>query len=143
MLIKGLEMAYRKDANYAFDITPDPQKYRLIGCSLVGWTHGDMQGKNLGMWLQDRARKEYGQAKFAEVHAGHIHHEQVKEKYLLKLIEDTVVYQDGGIAVKHLPTISNSSFWEHQQGYPQGVKSMACFVWSETQGLRETWYSNL
>jgi hypothetical protein len=141
MLIKGLEMAYRKDINYSFDTLPNPQKYRLIGCSLIGWTHGDMVHKNMGMWLQDRARKEYGLSRFAEVHAGHLHSESRTETY--RTYTDKTDYDDGGVVVRHLPTISNASAWEHQQGYPQGVKSMACFVWHETQGLRETWYSNL
>jgi hypothetical protein len=135
MLIKGLEMAYRKDNNFVFDTLPNPQKYRLIGCNLIGWTHGDMIHKNMGGWLQERARKEYGQSRFAEVHAGHLHS--------TSRIEYKTTYQDGGVVVRHLPTISNASAWEHQQGYPQGSKTMMSFVWHEDKGLRENWYSNL
>ena len=135
MLIKALEMAYRKDDNFSFDASPNPQKYRLIGCNLIGWTHGDMIHKNMGGWLQDRARKEYGQSRFAEVHAGHLHS--------TSRTEYKTTYQDGGVVVRHLPTISNASAWEHQQGYPQGSKTLMCFVWHEDKGLRENWYSNL
>ena len=135
MLIKALEMAYRKDDNFSFDTLPNPQKYRLIGCNLIGWTHGDMIHKNMGGWLQDRARKEYGQSRFAEVHAGHLHS--------TSRIEYKTTYQDGGVVVRHLPTISNASAWEHQQGYPAGGKTMMSFVWSHDNGLREMWYSNL
>jgi hypothetical protein len=135
MLIKALEMAFRKDSNYVFDVSPNPQKYRLVGCSLIGWTHGDMVRKNMGSWLQDRARKEYGLSKYAEIHAGHLHSESRTE-----FKSD---YENGGVVVKHLPTISNASAWEHQQGYPFGKKALMCFVWHEDLGLRESWYSNL
>lgn len=135
MLIKALEMAYRKDTNYTFDTAPNPQKYRLLGVNLIGWTHGDMVHKNMGGWLQERARKEYGLSRFAEVHAGHLHS--------TSRTEYKTTYQDGGVVVRHLPTISNASAWEHQQGYPQGTKTLMCFVWHESMGLRESWYSNL
>ena len=131
-LIKALSCAYK---GAVFDTEPNPQKYRLIGCNLIGWTHGDMIHKNMGGWLQERARKEYGQSRFAEVHAGHLHS--------TSRTEYKTTYQDGGVVVRHLPTISNASAWEHQQGYPQGTKTLMCFVWHETNGLRETWYSNL
>jgi hypothetical protein len=140
-LFKALQMGYRQDTNYSFDVDPDPQKFRLIGCNLVGWTHGDMSRKNMGAWLQDRARVEYGQSKFAEVHAGHLHRESRTETY--RTYTDETGYTDGGIVVRHLPIISNSSSWEHQSGYPFGNKSLMCFVWNEKNGLRETWYSNL
>lgn len=142
-LIKALSCAYRKQDGITFDVTPNPQKWRLIGVSIVGWTHGDMSRKNIGNWLQDRARREYGQAQYAEIHAGHLHSEGVSERYTGKTINDTQTYGVGGVVVRHLPTISNSSFWEHQQGYSQGNKTMMCFVWHDDRGLRETWYSNL
>lgn len=140
-LIKALQMGYRKDNHFTFDVFPDPQKYRLIGVNLVGWTHGDMSRKNMGIWLQDRARAEYGQSKFAEVHAGHLHRESRTETY--RTYTDETGYSDGGIVVRHLPIISNASPWEHQSGFPFGHKAMMCFVWNENNGLRETWYSNL
>jgi hypothetical protein len=128
-LIKALEMAYRHDSGIAFDVEPNPQKHRLIGVSLIGWTHGDMSRKNIGDWLIDRAREDYGKSLYAEVHSGHLHHEYVR--------------QDGAIIVRSLPTISNASWWEHQQGYPKGMKTMMCFVWCMSRGLRGMWYSNL
>ena len=131
-LIKALSCAYKE---LTFDVEPNPQKYRLIGCNLIGWTHGDMIHKNMGGWLQERARKEYGLSKYSEVHAGHLHS--------TSRTEYKTSYQDGGVVVRHLPTISNASAWEHQQGYPQGNKTMMSFVWHDQQGLRENWYSNL
>jgi len=139
MLLKSLEMAFRCDSKFVFDTTPNPQKYRLFGCALIGWTHGDMQKQNMSSWLQYSARKEFGESKFAEVHAGHLHSLTTKE---VKRDFD----QEGdvnGIVVRYLPTICNASYWEHQQGYISAFKTMVCYVWNETTGLRETWYSNI
>lgn len=128
-LIKSLEMAYRHDSSITFDVSPDPQKYKLVGRSLIGWTHGDMPRKNMGDWLVDRGRAEFGRSEYAEVHSGHIHHESV--------------WQDGAVTVKSIPPVSPASWWEHQQGYPKGTKTMLCYVWHPTRGLREVWYSNI
>lgn len=138
-LMKAVEKAFVKDDNVQFDTTPDPQKYRLVGVTLVGFTHGDMPTKNMPSWLQHRARKEYGESKFAEIHAGHFH--SVKTIEAKRDFNQTD--EIGGIVIRYLPTICNASYWEHQQGYVSGMQSVMSFVWSDTVGLREMWYSNL
>jgi hypothetical protein len=98
---RALEMVYKNNPNITFDNSPNPQKIVKIGCNLVGLCHGDMPKKNLGKWLQRDYRKEYGQSRFAEIHCGHLHEEAVKS--------------DGGILVKTLPAICESSNWEHEE----------------------------
>lgn len=139
MLLKSLEMAFRRDDKITFDTTPNTQKYRLIGCVLLGWTHGDMQKQNMANWLQHEARKEYGESKFAEVHSGHNHSLTTKEAKR----EFTQEGEVGGIIIRYLPTICNASYWEHQQGYTSAIKTMMCFIWNENTGLRDTWFSNI
>lgn len=134
-LLRATEQAFRNNPHVNFDTTPNPQKYKLVGVNLIGWTHGDMPNKHLGVWLQQSARREYGLSKFAEVHAGHIHSQKATE---IKQTEE-----DAGILVRHLPTVCQASYWEHQQGYSQSVKTVMCFVWNEVSGLREMWYSNI
>ena len=73
--------------------------------------------------------------RFAEVHSGHLHAQKVRE---------IVQTQDAdGVVVRVMPTISSSSTWEHQQGYAGATRTMVSFVWSDAQGLREMWYSNM
>lgn len=128
-VVKALEMAFRHNDNITFDTRPNPQKYVLIGNCLIGWCHGDMPKTNITEWLQQAARVEFGQSLFAEVHAGHFHSQNTVEK--------------SGMVVRYLPTISNSSYWEHQQGYSKTLKTMMCFVWNEITGLRDMWFSNV
>jgi len=135
MLAKAIEMAFETHPNVSFDTDPNPQKYRLIGSNLIGWTHGDMPKKNMPYWLQQIARKEFGESKHAEVHAGHFHSQQTGE------IKNTV--EDGGVIVRYLPTICSSSAWEHQQGFAKTEKTVMSFVWNKEYGLRDIWFSNI
>ena len=79
MLIKALEQTYRRDDNVNIDVSPDPQKHRLIGNVLIGFVHGDMPPKNLSGWLQVRARQMDTPIKYIEVHSGHLHAQKVRE----------------------------------------------------------------
>lgn len=139
-LLKATEKAFRNDPNITFDTEPNPQKHRLIGKSLIGWVHGDMPKQNMGAWLQESAREEYGKSEFAEVHAGHFHSQKTREKKSLDYMQTD---EHNGIVIKYLPTICNASYWEHKQGYAKGVKTVMSFIWNEKTGLRTTWYSNI
>ena len=128
-LAKATEKAFTENPNVTFDVSPNPQKHRLLGVSLVGWTHGDMPKKNMSGWLQDRARKEFGMCKYAEVHSGHYHSETVTDP--------------SGVVIRYMPNLASSSYWEHQQGFPRGVKTVVCYRWHPQSGLRSIWYNNI
>ena len=128
-LMKGLEKAFRGDESIKFDTSPNPRKYRRFENVLVGWLHGDCAKNNISEWLQTEARKDFGDSLFAEVHAGHYHHQQTLEK--------------SGMIIRYLPTICASSAWEHQKGYSKNVKTLVSFVWNKMTGLREMWFSNV
>lgn len=127
-IARTLKALYRKNPNITFDVSPDPCKVKVWGEVCVGYVHGDMPQKNLGSWLTTQHRKEYGQCRFAEVHCGHLHNEAVKT--------------DGGVIIRRLPSLCESSYWEHQQGY-EAQRGLMCFVYNKTAGLRETWVYNI
>ena len=129
-LAKAVEKAFTGSGGVDFDVSPNPQKHRLLGVSLVGWTHGDMPRKNMAGWLQDRARKEFGLCKYAEIHSGHYHSEQVQTA-------------EGGVIIRYMPNLASASYWEHQQGFPNGVKTVVCYRWNAEKGLRSIWYNNI
>lgn len=128
-LIKALEFYYRNNSHVTVDAGHSSRKWRVFGSSLVGWTHGDMVKKNISSWLQKEAREEWGNTKFAEVHAGHFH-------------TQTTIEHDG-LIVRYLPTFSPTDQWHYDKGYVGNVKSTACFVWDEELGLREIWFANV
>ena len=125
-LVKSLQLAYKGNPNIMFDTDPNPLKARLIGVNLVGWNHGEPRKKNLNTVLQETFREEFGKSKFAELHCGHLHSESTQ--------------QNCGVLIKHLPSLCESSYWEHKEGYST-TRGTMCFVWNEETGLRETWYN--
>ncbi len=134
MLIKALQMAFRDDPRVSVDVSPDPQKHRLIGRTLLGLVHGDMPEKNLTGWLQVRARKMAVAIDYMEVHSGHLHTDKRRE-----IIQTA---DNEGVVARTMPTIANASTWEHRSGYVSR-RTAVSYVWSDTLGLREMWYSNM
>lgn len=128
-LIKAAEKAFTYNERVTFDVSPNPQKFRLLGTTLIGWTHGDMPKKNMQGWLQDRARKEFGESIYAEIHSGHYHSENVLEA--------------SGVIIRYMPNIAAASYWEHQQGFPHTNKTVVCYRWHLKKGLRSIWYNNI
>lgn len=139
MAIKAVEMAFRSTLTVTFDTKPRSEKWRLFGGNLVGWHHGDAPSKNMKNWLQHKARKEFGQARYAEIHNGHLHSQGVRETNRDLNLDGEM----SGITIRTLPTIAPSSFWESQQEYSSVLKTLMCFVWHDEIGLREIWYSNI
>lgn len=134
-LIKALEQRFYSDTNITVDVCPDTQKHRLIGNTLIGFVHGAMPEKNLSGWLQVLGRKLDKSIPFMEVHSGHRHEERLTEIKQTKMNE--------GVVVRTMPTISNSSTWEHDEGYAGATRAVMCFVWDDVRGLREIWYCNM
>lgn len=124
-LAKCLEKA-NKDVD--FNILPNPQKAIVVGNTLIGFMHGDIgNAKNKTTWLITDYRKEYGATKWAEIHAGHIHTEEVK------------AYNN--ITVRSVKALTGASYWEHQQGY-RSTRGLQCFIYDDERGLTETWNIN-
>ena len=134
MLIKALEVAFKRDPNVTVDAEPNPQKWRLIGNTLIGFCHGDMPERNLTGWLQVQARSMDKPVRFMEIHAGHRHSQKAVERIQTQDAE--------GVVIRTMPTITNASTWEHEQGYAS-TRSTMSFVWHGERGLREMWFSNM
>ena len=129
-LLQSVKMAFRNDRNVTVDTEPNPRKWRRIGENLIGWCHGDMPAKNRSTWLHQEAREEYGQTKYAEIHAGHLHSQQTVE--------------GNGLIYRSLPTICGASAWEHHQAFGKSHRCVMSFVWAPSEaGPREIWYSNI
>jgi metallophosphoesterase superfamily enzyme len=134
MAVRAVELAYNGIDEVTFDCSPTPRKARLVGCTIIGFTHGNMPQNNSGSWLTSDFRSEYGMAKHSEVHSAHFHTEKEKEFFRTD--------SKDGIVVRSLPTICSSSAWENSQAYSKGLKTLLSYVFNDKIGLREIWYSN-
>ena len=126
-LAKCVQLAFNKDESVVFDIEPNPLKIKSYGVSVVGYGHGDIPRKNLEEWIIKQFRKETAEAKYVEIHYGHLHSKTEEEI--------------SGCRIIRLPSLCESSYWEHQQGYTC-ERALMCFVWNMDNGKRETWITN-
>lgn len=99
-----------------------PRKYIEYGNCLIGFAHGDKEKKRIFNIMQVEMREAWGRTKFAEIHQGHLHSEQVKE--------------EGGVIVRHLPSVTGTDEWHFNQGYIGAVKKCQSFLWDKQKGLR-------
>lgn len=125
MFAYSLMKAFNNYDDITFDIDANPFKARLIGKTLVGFTHGISNKSKNGDWLVNDFRDLFGKCIVAEVHEGHLHTQETKE-------------YNTGVIVRNLPKLCNASAWEHQEGY-RSYAAMMCFIYDDNKLHRETW----
>jgi len=128
-LVKSLEMYFRKHNGVKIDTDHKMRKFRVIGNTLLGISHGNLSKANSSGWLQVEAREEWGKTKYSEVHMGHIHSQHTIEK--------------SGTIVRYLPSMSPTDDWHYEKGFVGAVRSTCCFLWDLEKGLEEQWYINI
>lgn len=112
---------YSKNNDVSIDISPKPRKYMKWGDCLVGWSHGNEEGKRIGNIMQIEARKEWGDSKYCEFHLAHLHSEQTTEI--------------GGIIIRNISSVTSTDAWHSRSGYIGAVKKAQSFLWNKEHGL--------
>ena len=128
-LVKSLEMYFRKHNGVKIDTDHKMRKFRVIGNTLLGISHGNLSKANSSGWLQVEAREEWGKTKYSEVHMGHIHSQHTIEK--------------SGTICRYLPSMSPTDDWHYEKGFVGAVRSTCCFLWDLEKGLEEQWFINI
>ena len=129
MIAMTIEAYYKDCQDVIVDTDQRPRKWRIVGCSLIGWMHGEMSKTNASSWLMAEARDDWGKTKYAEVHAFHYHSQTMAEK--------------NGMILRYLPSMKETDEWEYEKGFVGSVKATVSFVWGFEEGLREMWYTNV
>lgn len=117
---------FNNNENVTVDLGTSPRKYREFGKVLLGFTHGDKEGKRIFGLMQTEADELWGKVngQYREWHLGHLHSEQVKE--------------ENGIIVRNLPSVTGTDAWHHNQGYIGAIRRCTCFLWDKDNGLDST-----
>jgi len=127
-LLSSLASYYQNVPIFSANLGHESQKYYSLGKNLLGLEHGDAPKRNQVHWLQNVARKEWGESQYAEVHYGHLHSEEVSEF--------------GGVKLRRLPTIAPTDFWHHRNQYVGAIRASMCFVWDLNKiGWTQMWQS--
>ena len=110
-LAEVLAARFRHNNRVIVDREPSSRKYIEWGTNLLGFDHGDrIPRQRLVTLMQAERPVSWGRTTCREWIRGHWHHE--------------TVYQQGGVVIRHLPTITGTDVWHYDEGYigaPRGT----------------------
>src|SRR6056297_638221 len=122
-IIRYLKGYYRNDDRVEIDDSPMLRKYRKIGVNLIGFSHGDKEGKNIYDIMHNEVPELWGKTKYREFHLGHIHTREVREK--------------NGVIFRWIPSAAAKSSWEYNKGFTSMAGSRG-YLWHREEGLYNT-----
>jgi predicted phosphodiesterase len=133
-----LSALYASDDNVLVDDNPMARKYVQYGQTLLGFTHGNQKNeseKRLSMLMQQEAREQWANSRFAEWHLGDIHHE--------KVVKYVSTEDHGGLIVRYLRSLSPTDAWHYQKGFVGAQKGAEAYVFDIDNGRVATYYYNV
>ena len=130
--LKYLDAWYRECKDVEVDTDAYPRKYILYGSTLLGFSHGD---KEKGKGTKEKASKlasampleasdMWGKAKYREMHAAHLHSEQMIEEI-------------NGVIVRRIASPTYTDTYHSEHGYLGATKKAQTFIYDREMGLRQ------
>jgi len=125
----GLAQRYAETKSVRVDLSATPRKYRLYGNSLIGYSHGEKDGRRLEGLMQIEAPELWGKSVFREFHMGHLHTESTVTK--------------NGIVFRRISAITAPDAWHVENGLIGSVRQAQAFMWDRELGLQAILNSNV
>ena len=125
----GLSQRYSNTESVTVDLSATPRKYRLFGVNLIGYSHGEKEGKRLEGLMQVEAPELWGKSIFREFHMGHLHTELTKT--------------NNGIIFRRISAITATDSWHVENGFIGSVRQAQAFIWDKELGLQAILNSNV
>ena len=125
-----LKAWFRNDQNVTVDLDAYPRKYVLYGNTLIGFTHGDKEAANgskekasrLASLMPVEARNLWGRAMFYEMHAAHLHSEQM-------------IQEINGVIVRRISSPTALDTYHTTHGYMGAVRKAQTFIYDRERGM--------
>jgi len=132
MALKYLEAWFRNDPNVSVNIDAYPRKYQLYGNTLIGYCHGDKEesrgtkekASRLASLMPIEAASLWGQAKYREMHAAHLHGEQM-------------IQEINGVIVRRISSPTAADTYHTERGYLGNVRKAQVFIYDKERGLKQ------
>jgi len=125
----GLYQRYSESPNVTVNTLATPRKYILFGKNLIGYSHGDKEGKRLQGLMQIEAPDLWGKSIFREFHIGHLHTE--------------MTVTNNGIIFRQISSITASDAWHGENGFLGSTRQAQAFIWDKEFGLQAILNSNV
>lgn len=121
---------FRQDEHVNVNMDAYPRKYILYGNSLIGFTHGDKENdkgskekaSRLASLMPIEAKNLWGKAQFYEMHAAHLHSEQM-------------IQEINGVIVRRISSPTALDTYHTTYGYMGAVRKAQTFVYDRERGL--------
>ena len=131
--LKFIEAWFRLDDNVEINTDAYPRKYHLYGNTLLGFTHGDKENSTgnkekasrLASLMPIEAAELWAQAKHREMHAAHLHSEQM-------------IQEINGVIVRRIASPTAADTWHTTSGYIGSERKVQTFVYDHERGLMQT-----
>lgn len=122
-LYMALSAYYRLDAIVKFEENYREYQCYRFGDNAIFFGHGDGNIKRIIQSIPAEFRKEWGEAKFSELHLGHYHKEWS--------VDDT-----NGMVVRRIGSPTGTDSWHYSERYVGSTQKHQLFVWHKSQGLK-------
>jgi hypothetical protein len=128
----ALDMYYQDSEYVTIDNSDSGMKSFQFGNSLLIMDHGDkVKPQNLPGVIMSRFRNLISEAKYIEVHRGHLHSNK-KQRPVVGLEEN----EFNGLIVRNLSAMCATDNWHDESGYVGSIKRAQAFVWSPYNGIQ-------
>lgn len=125
----GLAQRYANTDSVVVDLSPTPRKYFLFGKNLIGFAHGENEGKRIEGLMQIEAPVLWSESVWREMHMGHYHSESS--------------FTSNGIVFRWISAVTASDAWHVEKGFVGSTRQSQAFVWDKSHGLQAILNSNV
>lgn len=125
----GIAQRYTNTEGVEVDLSPMPRKYIDYGYNLIGFSHGENEGKRLEGLMQVEAPAQWGGSVWREMHLGHYHSESTVDK--------------NGIIFRRISSITAADAWHSEKGFIGATRRAQAFIWDKDRGLQAIINSNV
>ena len=124
-----LEQKFLNYPDVEVDTDAFPRKYIEYGTNLIGFTHGDKEqsrgtkekASRLASTMPNEAREAWGRTTRHEIHAAHLHCEQMIDEI-------------NGVLVRRVSSPTNADTWHTEHAFIGAQQKAMTFVWHKDYG---------
>lgn len=120
---------FHDNPNVSIDFNPSSRKYIEYGNNLIGFSHLNQEKKRIFGNMQVEQPQAWGRTKYREWHGAHLHSEQVKEEF--------------GVKVRNLTSVTADDAWHSGEGYVGSIACSQTFIWNKEKGLKQILFSTI
>jgi hypothetical protein len=125
----GLKYRFHNDEAVEIDTSPSPRHYEVYGNSLLGFSHGEADDKQIPSLMQTERPVEWGATKYHDWFTAHLH----TKKQAFYVSDD-----ENGIRRYWLPSMAGPDAWHSEKGYKGAIKSTQSFIYHKEHGMIHT-----